>query len=534
MADDMVRFLKSMYSLPATDTRWTVSMGSLLMLLWLSLHVAAAPGEFDPAFGQNGIAILATASDGMARHVTTDSAGRVLATGRDNNLALVTRLLANGTIDTTFNGSGFIRSTPGLIGGAPVYGNGGLWLVPATNGRWLSVARQESFCTPAACGLFYLPGIIATRFNADGTPDSSYGVAGLTLGDESRVQIVAEPDGAMIAVSADKGFLLGGMTTVKRINADGTPDASFNATMSGVIGCLGLPPEGGRYSRAKGLRLADGSFLLAQGIVLNPNPQASQLPPTFNPYRVCISRLNANGTPDLSYGSGGEVLLDTLLFTSAQHMPVALMPTANGGAALLLQQTRPQPASSHYVIVWLTATGGMDTSRFDQGLTGPTGLHAAVVTAAAMQPDGKIVLTGYPEIRQSDPNAPQQIDYAEPHIGRLHPQGGNDLTFGTGGQGYTSLLSFGKRLVPNQIHLAADGNIFVAGATNAAGPVNGGDPTQFAVAKIQGGPMASPVDSAASGGGGGCFTTRDPRIDPLLPSLVLLAMVMLTMRRRRR
>ncbi|MEO8102247.1 MAG: JDVT-CTERM domain-containing protein [Betaproteobacteria bacterium] len=505
----------------------------------------AAPGEFDPAFGQNGIATVPTTGRSVANFVTTDGAGRVLATGLAapasvgnegfGQLEFIARMLANGNQDPSFNGSGAILSPPTPVSesGALYFGHQGMSLLPAAGG-WLAIRAEDWYCPfPVVCSANYLPKITGRKFNNEGSIDPFYGPALLGSGN-SAAQLLPDPDGGVTMISTGPEGFQGTShnTTVQRITANGQPDKNFNEAMSGTLGCRLLAEEDGRRSSAKMLRLSDGKLLLAQGIELNPNAAFRLRVPTPSPHRVCISRFNADGTVDASYANNGDLLLDSLIFTFAQNAPVALLPLPSGGAALVIQKTYP-PANgsgSAYLIVWLNADGVLDASRnFGQGYAGLTSLHVAVVTAAAIQPDGKIILAGYPDSRPG--TNPQQIDYSQPVVGRLHQLGGNDLTFGIGRQGFIPLISFGKRLIPNHLHIADDGSIFVAGAVaNGAHVPN--EFTQFAVGKLQGDPLpVAPVPS--QGGGGGCGITRDSRIDPTLPGLVLLAFLAFGTRRWR-
>ena len=509
---------------------------SLLALLGHAPEILAAPGELDPSFGQNGIAVVLSNGFGVARSVATDDNGRVVAIGTGGGREMIVRMLASGNPDVTFNGTGSVISPPttNFFGG--LHGHEGISLTQGTSGTMLAVRAEDWFCpTPAACSMGYLPRLVARRINSTGTVDASFPDSSLGGGYATETQILADRDGGTTAVSAGRSFA-GGFTTVRRITASGQLDAGFNAVMTGDIGCRSLPDAvGGRSSRGKALRLPDGKLLLAQGINVD---RIGQVPANF-PYRVCVSRFNPDGTIDTSYGNNGDLLLDSLLFTSALNMPVALLPLPNGGAALVVQHTRVQtnaPRAIYWVIVWLTANGAPDPARFGgQGLTGPTALNVAELTAAAMQPDGKIVLAGYPEIRATTLDGNQQIDYSRPVVARLHQEGGNDLSFGVGGNGYTPLIAFGRRLNPKHLHIASDGTIFVAGGA-ADGAYLPGEATHFAIAKLQSSPVSAPPTNSQSGGGvgGGCGITRDPRIDPVLPSLVALALLAIAGRRRHR
>lgn len=499
----------------------------LFALMWVACHSTPAlpvPGEFDRTFGQNGIANFPTDAGSVAYFVTTDPAGRVAVTGKDRGNEFLARLQANGVLDTSFNGAGFVRGTAGTIDrfGDTLLGHTGQWISNLVGGQMLATRVDITSCRPEICR-FRSQTIRARRFNAEGSLVSAANGDVEVMAGFRPTQVVEQSDGGSLYVTT-VAALVSSQTLLARTGANGLVDTTFRANIQAGNTCPSLARDAFFGSDARALALPDGKTLLAQYIGLFNTPNGT---------RVCVSRLNPDGTPDKTYAVGGDLILDSPPFSTAVHRPVGVFATGNGGAALVLQQIRQQPDSKQYVIVWLTAQGSLDTARIDRGITGPTELQVAEVTVAAMQRDGNIVIAGYPAIRSTDPNVAQQIDYTQPRVGRLTTQGNSDITFGTGGQGYLALISFGKRLIPNHLHISEDGSIFIAGATTDIGTSVGTDAAQFAVAKLQGGSVtAQPVVTQSNGGGGGCGIARDSRVDPMLPGLAMLALLGLWARRR--
>lgn len=497
----------------------------MLLLACRASPASAAPGEFDRSFGQNGIATFPTDAGSAAYYVATDSAGRPLVTGKDRGNEFFARLQPNGGLDPDFNGVGFVRGVANGIDsfGDTVLGHTGQWISNLAGGQLLATRVDITSCRVEICR-FRSQTIRTRRFNPDGSAVNAANADVVVTAGFRPTQVVEQTGGAFVFLTSVI-YYLDAATQLARLGENGLVDPSFAANAKVRESCRRLPGDNAfRSSRGAALGLSGGKILLAQHISFLGAGAGN----------LCISRLNADGILDQTYGSGGDLILDSIVFTSAENKPVALFATANGGAALLLQQTFRVPVERYqYLIVWLTAQGGVDTARPDQGITVPTDLQIAIVTAATVQPDGKILIAGYPAIDATNANGAQQIDYAQPRLRRLLQQGGHDLTFGPGGLGYTPLVSFGKRLISNHLHIAADGSIFIAGELSDAGPVTTNEARQFAVGKLQSDPAPTPPSVSQNNGGGGCGITTGSRIDPILPGLAMLALLSLWVRRRR-
>ena len=468
----------SSWTVPA---RFAVALIAAFSLVFHAMPSAAAAGDFDRSFGQNGIAVFPTEAGSMAHFVTTDTAGRVLATGKDRGMEFLTRSLLNGTLDTTFSGVGFLRGIINIPNsdGRLIVGHTGLWVTNTVGGQVLAARMNSAQCPPELCR-FITPIIQLRRLNLDGSTVNAANadVAATTSIDES-MQVVEDSRGGFLFVTQSKGLVFPEVV-LTRIGADGLRDTAFRPgtcpSLNKVTGSFG--------SNTRALPLTDGRTLLAHGIFFSTI--------TANPNHLCISRVNAAGTPDRTFALDGDLILDSVLSSAVEHRPVAMFATGNGGSALLLQQTirGSQPVGAvelRYSIMWLTPQGALDTARPDRGITVATDQPIGQLVAATMQRDGKIVIVGYPASAAPGPNF-DYFDRSQPRIARLLSQGGIDFTFGAGGQGFVSLVTSGKRLIPKQLHVAQDGSIFVAGGTvDSSAIIAADEPTQFAVAKLQDG-----------------------------------------------
>lgn len=456
----------------------------------LSSAAFSAPGEFDRSFAQNGIATFPTETGSAAYFVTTDATGRVLATGKDRGLEFITRLKPNGSLDSDFAFSGFIRSTTGGIDrfGDTLLGHTGQWISNLADGQILATRVDITSCQPAICR-FKSQTIRARRFNAFGNPVSApNGDVEISRGFRPT-QVVEQDSGGMFFVTGTIGYI-DTQTTLARLKPDGLRDELFQSHSDSSLTCRALGTDSARGSRGTALGLAGSRTLLAQGIGYTGTPGQN----------VCISRLNANGTVDQTYATGGDLIVSALFSTSKYYTPVALFAGANDTAILLLRMRMQDGLNfrEQYQIVWLTAEGQLDKTKPGLGISPPIDLHVGQLMAAAIQSDGKIVIAGF--AATTTPVGGGFVDPAQPRIGRLLPNGSSDASFGPGGQGYASLISGGKRLNPNQLHIAADGSIFIAGELASTDVATNTQVTHFSLAKIQGDPAPAPIVLSSSAG----------------------------------
>ena len=242
------------------------------LLLTLSTSMAAAPGDLDPTFGNGGIAIanipaiifytagaMAIQPDGkivVAGEGTTggywDSAtvrfnpdgsldssfggtggvvtrlsdnfdgAMAVAIQPDGKIVIVSsvfdgawgkfgvvRYNPNGSLDTSFNGSGIVLTPVGSAGrpNSVAIQTDGKIVVAGSNGT-------DSFAI--------------VRYNPNGSLDTTFNGSGIVLTPVGRANSVAiQADGKIIAAG---GVISGSSFTLVRYNADGSLDTSFNGT----------------------------------------------------------------------------------------------------------------------------------------------------------------------------------------------------------------------------------------------------------------------------------------------------------------
>ena len=295
-------------------------------------------GTLDTAFGSGGKRVISFGGDSLGESVfgaALQPDGKIVLAGGSDLRAAVARLNPNGSLDTTFSGdgkktfnwapgdfsrtqavlvlpngklvvAGFSGPEGGDIQAARLKTNGALDTAFGTGGKarvdfgdtefGFAAARQADGRIVVA-GRSLGSGAVVARLRANGTLDPDFdGDGRLTLpgGGEARAVLV-QPD-SKIVVTGNPG--LSEVTTVTRLNPNGSPDTTFNGDGTATID----------FGASSAVLQADGKIVIAG------TAQAG----------VAVARLNANGSPDATFGAAGKVTVDFGAATAGHA--VALQP----------------------------------------------------------------------------------------------------------------------------------------------------------------------------------------------------------------
>ena len=245
-------------------------------------------GTLDSAFGSGGTVVIAVSSyrdEASAVVVQPDGrilvAGSVDTTGGGNSEVLVMRFNIDGSLDATFGTGGKVTTAISSY-------NYGKTMVLQPDGQIVVGGQYGNANT-----FFY----DLLRYNPDGSSDQtfgSYGTAVLPMG--SSYAPVSTPPAAAVALQGDGKIVLGGATwvssrisdmSVSRVNKDGSIDTTFGT--NGVVRTHIAPID-------------DGSQIY--GIAIQPDGRIVTVGDAYYGQSV-ITRYNANGTLDTTFGSGG-------------------------------------------------------------------------------------------------------------------------------------------------------------------------------------------------------------------------------------
>ena len=323
-------------------------------------------GTVDTGFGTNGAALSDIFDDAIAIARTDD--GKYLVAGNtEANGSLVIclfRFNADGTIDTSWGDDGRVVQAPGA-------GDMGWGISIADDGKILVAGTGASDHTASFA-----------RFHADGRLDTSFGNGGTIvtqLRDEDFVQqMTYADDGSALVLSAgrENDYIL-------RFNADGTLDTSF-----GTNGRVAVRADGGDmggHTRGFAL-LADGGFVATGSALLDGR------------HAIAVSRFNADGSVDTSFGDNGVALIghgsDHLVGRSLDVRYDGKIIVGGTRSPLDLAIGNHTDPRVDVAVAQLFPDGTLDTSFGDAGIQTTDMGHFDAAGEVRVAPDGTIILAG--------------------------------------------------------------------------------------------------------------------------------------------
>ena len=354
--------------------------------------------------------------------------GRTVAVGYVDTAGgretVVARYLADGSLDTSFNGVGYVI-TPIVAStdearGVHVFSDGKILVVGS--------ALDTGF------------DIYLAKYNANGTLDTSFGGGdGVEIWGPVSVNpksmTVLNDGKILVAGDSNSNFLLA------RFNANGSIDSTF-----GSGGYVTTDFAGGT-DWAEDLKVqADGKIVLVGR--------------TFNgtSFDVGVVRYLADGTLDSSFGSGGKVSTD--VGTSSADYGTAIDLQSDG--KLVVAGWGNAAGTTDFYVLRYNTNGTLDASFGTGGVSttaiGTSGSLSDFALDVAVRSDGKIYATGY--------SSNQGNNFS---VIRLNSNGSLDGTFGSGG---IVDVNFGGSSMDRASALAIHGStVVVAGLSNQPGTI---------------------------------------------------------------
>jgi uncharacterized delta-60 repeat protein len=344
---------------------------------------------------------------------------------------------------------------------------------------------------------------VVARYNTDGTLDRTFGSRGRVKTDFPGLaavpsSVVIQPDGKIVvAGGAFPLFTFAGNFEIVRYNRNGSLDTSF-----GDGGIVTTMFPAGSYAFAVALQ-PDGKIIAAGTHFVDFDPGE------MSDTDFALARYNPDGSPDTTFGVGGQVTTDFLgkeddafsvliqpdgkiIAVGSANDPVnfydfaavrylsngAIDPSFGVGGevttdfrgggfdrarAAVLQAdgkivaagfaTTVSGASQNFAVARYTSSGALDTTFSADGRTQiDFGSFLQSAYQVLLQSDGKIITVGYPNSESSD------SDFL---LARLTSTGALDPTFGTGGEVRTSFGDLNGGALGAA--LQADGKIVAVG-----------------------------------------------------------------------
>ncbi|WP_435015587.1 hypothetical protein TA3x_003131 [Tundrisphaera sp. TA3] len=301
-------------------------------------------GSLDTTFGSNGLAVYPPgARESPSAGVIEASAmalqpdGRIILVGGSGQSYAAVRLNPEGSLDTGFGVNGTATADPGLYSSptrVAIQADGGIILAGPADTR------------PSITD----PSFAVIRLAADGRVDTTFGgpaaPGGVVIlpGDQGDPRSVLSADVAGLAVQPDGKIVLsteeiasiGGLPyaqALHRLNADGTPDASFG--QAGLLSTTFAGPLGIQ---------ADGRIFVGGGVITLASVEGGVTRRAF-----AAARFNADGSPDASFGDASSPGLARYdLGAAVRSAEVAALAVQSDGNILLAGAAGSADSTSLY------------------------------------------------------------------------------------------------------------------------------------------------------------------------------------------
>ncbi|MFL6209581.1 MAG: BACON domain-containing protein [Pyrinomonadaceae bacterium] len=322
-------------------------------------------GTLDQHFG-NGGKVIGPAGDGFAVAIQPD--GKILTSGF--GAGDVTRFNSDGSLDTSFGSGG--RSGHLVYPYTMILQPDGKILV----GGYLIVSYHN---TDYAVG----------RFNSDGTVDTSFGNGGKVTtefyqGHDEIHALALEPDGKIVAAGQSTWGGSNYFATLARYDGSGSLDTSFGN--QGKVTIDFSPNQGNKYHRLYAVAIQPDDKILAAGATRHYDDRDS----------FAIARFNKDGSPDATFGSGGQVTTK-ILGNTAAGSSLALQPDGKFFVGGYVSAGGYFTLDKSFALARYNVNGSLDTSfglsNSGQVVTHIYG-HQDSISGIALQPDGKVVAAG--------------------------------------------------------------------------------------------------------------------------------------------
>ncbi len=324
-------------------------------------------GTKDAGFGSGGDFVRGYGSGNHSRLWATalQPDGKIIVGGhwRGNSVGVVGRLLANGTMDSTFGVNGFVTHLFGAVQ-STVYA--------------VAVQSDSLIVTAGSSTDGFLPNVDFSirRYKPNGTPDSSFSVDGLVSTDFFSGEDIAYA----MEITADNKILVCGtakaavgtatLFAAARYNFDGTLDVDFG--------------NNGKFSIS-----LSTSQDVAYGLAVQPNGKIVLAGTGFSLARVL--RLNANGTVDSTFNNVGHTSFSWIRGNS-NNVARAVNVQPDGK---IVVAGYGEKDTAYFCVGRLQANGRMDSTFGVNGMNTTTFLDGgARAYCAALQSNGRLVAAG--------------------------------------------------------------------------------------------------------------------------------------------
>jgi uncharacterized delta-60 repeat protein len=372
----------------------------------------------------------------------------------------VTRLNADGSLDTTFGTNG--KKTISFdLGGNDRNQDVATSVQIQADGKIViaGYAQRSAGNFDYAIARLNSDGSLDTTFSSDGKATVAFDFGG--SGDDRATSLVIQPDGKIVVAGYSQSGGAGtNVISLARLTTDGQLDETFTGD-----GRKFIAYNGGDDRGAKVALQADGKIVV-MGYATSSGTG----------YDMAIARLKSNGSLDYGFSGDGKKTVGFNLGASMIDKG-ASMAIQSDGSILLSGSVQSKLGDADFGIVRMKSNGSMDktfgsggrkTISFNLG-----GSNNDQVSSMALQADGKIVVAGSIQISLTG-----DFDYG---IARLNVDGSLDTTFSADGRKTVPFnLGDDDDDLANTVLIQSDGKILIGGSAMKSTLVN----TDFAITRL--------------------------------------------------
>ncbi len=378
------------------------------------------PGTLDSTFGTAGKTTLDLQGlDDMAYAMVLQNDGKILVGGISKSPLNydfgIARLNTDGTVDTGFNTVGWKATSFGnqeAVNSIIVQGSGKI-----VAGGWTNAFSYRDF----ALARYHANSTLDTSFNTDGLLTTTF-----VSGSSEVKSILQQPDGKFICAGA-----VGTVTdfALARYSVDGVLDTTF-----GLQGIVTTPIGAANEEAFAALLQPDGKIVLAGYSDIGSDDFALV---RYNTDGSLDTTFSGDGKVTTTIGSGADIIFGCALQSDGKIVATGV--TYNG-------------SNEDFAMARYHTDGRLDSAFGNNGIVlTPVGSGFDRSTAIALQPNGKIVVTGHTENGS-------QTDIA---LLRYNTNGTLDSSFATAGIARAPFAGFNS--YGSAVTLQPDGKIVVAG-----------------------------------------------------------------------
>ncbi len=317
-------------------------------------------GSLDKTFGSGGVVTYDSGDDDYAYAVAIQADGRIVVAGGsyngDDYDITVLRLNDDGTLDGTFGSAGVA-----VYDGENDFGYG---MAIQADGRIVVVGGTYKGTSSDA---------LMVRFQSNGALDNTFGAAGAVTynggGHDYAHAVAIQADGKIVVVGESSN----GMDCdilVLRLLSNGSTDNGFG--IGGIVKYNSGDDECG-YAVAA---LADGRIIVTGCLHNGINCDA------------LIMRLNANGSIDKTFGTGGIAVYDR------GYDELAYAAAVQPDGKIAVAGSVFDGVNSDGLVLRFNASGTLDNTFGAGGYISYVIGNNVYGSAVALQPDGKIIVAG--------------------------------------------------------------------------------------------------------------------------------------------